>query len=759
VKFKLSSSGLLVHSIAAITAMNAAGVQAAEGVEEIVVMAQRRAESIQEVPLAVSAFTGSFIRDTQLDDIKDLVKFTPGITGNSKDSFIDTLSIRGIVTNDYGIGGDPSVGVFKNDIYQGRNGEVVTTLYDVERAELLRGPQGFLFGRNSIGGAISVFTKRPEFTGNDGYVSLDLGERGRGVLEGGINLPVNDALAFRVAAFHSQEDGYVNNTFKPTQNDLIAHDNSGGRISTRYQADAIDVNFMVEYEHREQSGSMYRATEKGAAWDNWVALVPNIDMPGDNRNISSNMGLGEEDDSNIWSYGLQVDWDLGFATLTSQTGYKDHEFVYAEDFDATSVAVNDYAQDQKGTYFEQELRLVSQGTESLSWYAGVSYYKEEIDALFSQHAAEDAMCLYYYEGQTCAQAFPGFTYSPVGLLETNRNKGEYEGWAAYVDLSYAFNERFDASLGVRYTLDKKDFELNALPVESELGPFWAMGFTTDGYLHDSKDWDEFTPRAIVRYHPSSDWMAFASVTRGYKSGGFGSFAITPDPIPGTVGVTQADARPDTFDPETVWSYEIGTKGEVYDGRVRVAANVYYYTYEDLQVNVPGTSGGIVVDNVGKVDGWGLEGTFEWIATDNIDLYLAGAYADTEAKKAEALCDGDSACDGQPLPQVPEYSGSAVVNLHFPARDGDIVFAAELYGQSRTHGGLLQLNEAVNNAYVDLTLRGGFRATSHWSVIAYVENVTDQVSYDGVAEGSDILPAHFFGPSRPRTVGVQMSWDF
>jgi len=634
---------MLAHSVAAITAMNAVGAQAAEEVEEIVVMAQRRAESIQEVPLAVSAFTSSFIRDTHLDDIKDLVKFTPGITGDSKDSFIDTLSIRGIVTNDFGVGGDPSVGVFKNNIYQGRNGEVVTTLYDVERAELLRGPQGFLFGRNSIGGAISVFTKRPEFTGHDGYASLDLGERGHGLLEGGINLPVNDNLAFRVAGFHSQEDGYVNNPFKPTQNNLIAHDNSGGRISTRYQQDSIDVNFMVEYEHREQSGSMYRATEKGETWDAWVALVPNIDMPKDNRNISSNMGLGEEDNSNIWSYDLQVDWDLGFATLTSQTGYKDHEYVYAEDFDAMSVAVNDYAQNQEGTYFEEELRLVSQGTDALSWYAGVSYYQEEIDALFSQHAAEDAMCLFYYEGQTCAEAFPGFTYSPVGLLEANRDKGEYEGWAAYADVSYTFNDLFDGSLGVRYTFDKKQFKLNALPVESELGPFWAMGFTTDGYLHDTKDFDEFTPRAILRYHPSIDWMLFASATRGYKSGGFGSFAITPDLL--QEDVTQAEASPDTFDPETVWSYEIGTKGEVYDGRVRIAANVYYYTYEDLQVNVPGTSGGIVVDNVGKVDGWGVESTLEWIATDNIDLYLAGAYGDTDCGRPLVLY---NRCEPRPL---------------------------------------------------------------------------------------------------------------
>jgi iron complex outermembrane receptor protein len=765
VKFKLSRSGVLAHSIAVVTALNAVGAYGAEEVEEIVVMAQRRAESIQEVPLAVSAFTGTFVRDTHIDNVKDLVRYTPGVTGDSHDSFIDTLSIRGIVTNDFGVGGDPSVGVFKNNLYQGRNGEVVTTLYDVERAEVLRGPQGFLFGRNSIGGAISVFTKRPDFSGSDGYVSLDVGERDRADVEGAVNLPVNENLAFRVAAFHSQESGYVDNKALPQADKMIAPDNSGGRISTRYQNDKLDVNLMVEYEHRKQSGSMYRATQKGNWWDFWQSYFPTLAMPKDNRNISSNQGLGEEDDSNIWTYGLQVDYDLGFATLTSQTEYKDHEYVYAEDFDAMPIAFNDYAQNQKGKYFEQEFRLVSQGTDAFSWYAGVSLYKEKIDVMFSQHADENAMCIYnsYVStgtGVTCDVAYPGFTYSPVGLLERNRTKGNYDGWASYVDLSYEFNDKLDGSVGVRYTYDEKHFKLDALPVESELGPAYAMGFTTDGYLADKKDWSEFTPRAILRFHPNNDWMTFASVTRGYKSGGFGSFAINPPQPYGTVGVTKGQAVPDDFNPETVWSYEIGTKGEVLDSRVRIAGNVYYYTYQDLQVNVQANGGGIVVDNVGKVDGWGFETTLEWVASENVDLYVTGAYGDSEVKKAEALCqDGTNSCDGKPLPQVPKYSGSMIVNLHFPARHGDIIVTSELYAQSRTYGGLEQFSEAVNDAYADLTLRAGFRAADGWSVIAYVENVTDEVHYDGIAQGAAGLPAHYFGPCAPRTVGVTMSWDF
>ncbi|HTO57885.1 MAG TPA: hypothetical protein VMJ74_08815, partial [Pseudomonadales bacterium] len=128
---------------------------------------------------------------------------------------------------------------------------------------------------------------------------------------------------------------------------------------------------------------------------------------------------------------------------------------------------------------------------------------------------------------------------------------------------------------------------------------------------------------------------------------------------------------------------------------------------------------------------------------------------------EPLCDGSNQCDGKPLPQVPKYSGSAVVTYSFPYHDGEFTASSEVYAQSRTYGGLQQLSEAVNTTYYDLTLRGGYRANAGWSVIAYVENVTNQVFYDGLAQGDEGagLPAHYFGPSRPRTVGLTMSWEF
>ncbi len=258
-KFELSGRGLLARAISTATVMSlaagAAPSRAAEGViEEVVVTVQRRAEALSDTPLAVTSLSGDFIRQVNLDDVKDLVSFTPGVTGDSKDSFIDALNIRGVITNDFGVGGDPSISIFKNDLYQGRNGAVVTSLYDIDRAEVLRGPQSFLFGRNSIGGAISVHTRRPDFDGVNGYAEVDVGQREHRVLDGAVNVPFSDTFAGRLALYSSHEDGYVDNVQTPSGDDLIKEDKQAGRLSLRMKTDATDVNFMAEYEDRDQSG-------------------------------------------------------------------------------------------------------------------------------------------------------------------------------------------------------------------------------------------------------------------------------------------------------------------------------------------------------------------------------------------------------------------------------------------------------------------------------------------------------------------------
>lgn len=732
--------------------------------DEIIVTATKRAESIQDVPLAITAYSADFVREVNLDDVKDLVTYTPGITGNSLDSFIDFINVRGIVTNDFGVGGDPSVGFFKNGLYQGRNGAVVTTLYDLDRAEALRGPQGFLFGRNAIAGAISVHTARPKLGVHEGYAELDVAERGRVVGEAALNLPLTEKLAVRLAGYGGKENGYVDNAFDLDADRLVAFRKGAGRFSALYEDGGFQGFLTLEYERRNQSPAVYRATELGESYDALVSIF-GLTLGGNGRDIDSDLGFGEADDSTIFSAGLELNVDLGGATITSLTGFKDHDYFYAEDFDGTPIRVNDYRQDQTGQYFEQEVRVVSDSDGPFSWYAGASYYNEEIDVLFGQGQDEEVYCQYYY-GLSCSDYFAGggyaFTPSPTGLVEENAVRGRYHGWAGYIDATYAFSEKFDVGAGLRYSRDVKDFGIQGLAPVSQLGNAFALGFNSTDFLTAKDDWNALTPRFIARYRPNDDWLVFASATRGFKAGGFGSFTIVPDSIPFTpdgVDLEPGDAFPDPFDPEKAWSYEVGTKGSLFGGRSKVDANVYYYTYKDLQSNVPGVGGGIVVDNVGRVKGWGAEAQISTALTDNFDLLLNGAYHNSDVTEAEALCDGTLDCEGQPLAAAPRFSGAAVLNFTAPLGAGAVRSSLEAFGQTETYGGLLRLEEARNDGYVDLSFRLGYESEKGWTIFGYVENLTNALYYTGTEEGGGPIPAHFIGPSRPRTFGVRVSYEF
>ncbi len=746
--------------------------------EEIVVTATKREESVQEVPLAITALSGDFIESVNLNDVKDLISFTPGITGNSQDSFIDAVSVRGIRTQDFGVGGDPSAAIFKNDLYEGRNGSAVTSLYDVERSEVLRGPQGFLFGRNSIGGAISVHTRRADIDGGkSGYVDLDAGERGHFVLEGAFNIPMSDSFAMRLAGYHSQEDGFVKNF--SGGDDLIEHDKQAIRWSTMYENDSLEIETQVEYETREQSGSVYRAVAEGDTWDTLFGVFGSGLTPrGSEEDADSDQSFGDSDDADVLTLGLRIDYDMDNFTLTSITGFKDHEFFYTEDYDGTPLNLNNYRQDQEGDYFQQELRLVSNTDGPLSWYAGASYYKENIDTLFANSGDEDAFCNYYgnyyYPGEgitDCVSlyAYYGSPWTPSsdGLLtEPGRIKGEYSGWAAYVDLSYEFSETFDVSFGVRYTTDDKDFTINVPNPDSQLGPYWAYIFSTDGDINTSDDWDDTTMRLVGRWHVG-EGMIFGSYTEGFKSGGFGSFALVDvdgERVTGEADVSQADGyRARAFEPESVDSFEVGYKGSVFGGTSDLSITGFIYDYEDLQISYFDTdSGANTVENVGQVDGTGIEASITSKINENWSLYLALSWLDTEATGVQQVCDGDTVddCEGSSLFWAPDFAGAAVLSADFPLSNGDISASLEAFWEGERGGGWGAYPETMIDSYLEAAFRINYVSNGNWSAGLYVENLTDEFTYDGLNNNGDYLPAHFFGHRRPRTVGARFgySWE-
>ncbi|MDA0272134.1 MAG: TonB-dependent receptor [Proteobacteria bacterium] len=764
---------------AAVSAMSGAPLVQAESrvIEEVVVTATKRSESVQDVPLAITALSGDFTKASNINDVKDLVSFSPGVSGNSQDSFIDAISVRGIRTQDFGVGGDPSTAFFKNDLYEGRNGSAVTSLYDMERSEVLRGPQGFLFGRNSIGGAFSVHTAKAKIDDHPGgYVEIDAAERGRLAVEAAINIPVNDNFAMRLAGYSSKEDGFVENYFNG--DDLIEHDKQGARWSTTYTNDRLNVHTLVEYETREQSGSVYRAIQEGEIWETFEAALGDVNLRGGNYDADSDQSDGDNDDADILTLGIKVEYDLDFATLVSNTGYKDHDYFYTEDYDGTPLNINNYGQDQKGDYFQQEFRLTSNSEGPLSWYAGVSYYKETIDTLFSFSGEEDFFCQYYgyaynsgmtFSGCADLYAYYGSSFSPGadGLLrETGRIKGDYAGWGAYVDLTYAINEAWDVSLGVRYSDDEKEFAINVPTPDSELGPYWAYTFSTDGYVSDTQSWSDTQTRLLARYQPGNSTLWYASYTEGFKSGGFGSFALVDAAGLGVGGGTTdasqaAGYRPNAFEPETADSWEVGYKGTVADGKVQLGLTGFYYEYEDLQV-VVFDGGAASVENVGQVDSWGVEGTLQVLLGEYLDAYVGLSYLDTDTTGLQSICGlpDPEGCEGSSLFWAPEWTGSIVLSGDFPLSSGaSITSRLEVFWESERGGGFEGLRSTRIDDFANTTLRVGYRSTENWAVNLYVENLTAEETFDGLNNNGGIIPSHFFGPMRPRTVGISFNYEW
>ena len=763
---------------AALAASTIAAPAGAQVLEEIIVSATKRSESVQEVPLAITALTGEFTESVNLDDVKDLIAFTPGITGNSQDSFIDAISVRGIRTQDFGIGGDPSAAIFKNELYEGRNGSAVTSLYDIERSEVLRGPQGFLFGRNSIGGAISVHTRDADVDGGlGGYVDLDAGERGHFVLEGALNVPVSDNFAMRFAGYSSTEDGFVKNFFDGR--DLIEHEKQGIRWSTTFENDKLTLRTMAEYESREQSGSVYRAVTTGDIWDNLVDVFGSSITPqGGPEDADSDQALGDNDNADIFTLGVRLDYDFDGMTLTSNTGYKDHDYFYTEDYDGTPLTINNYQQDQEGEYLQQELRLTSDTDDAFSWYAGVSFYQEDIDTVFTNSGSEDNFCNYYgnyeYPGQgitdcACYYAFLGSPWTPSsdGLAtEPGRIVGDFSGWAAYVDLSFDVSDTFDVSVGVRYTDDKKDFSLNVPQPESQYTPVFAYLFTTDGDINSSASWSDTQVRVVGRYRISDDGLIYGSYTEGFKSGGFGSFSLVDangDRVTEVFDATQAGGyRSRAFQPETVESYELGYKGRVFNGSSDLSISAFLYDYTDLQISFYDTdSGANTVENVGKVDGTGIEASLNSAINDNWGLYLALSWLDTEATGIQQVCDGDTAtsCEGSKLFWAPDWAGADVLNGSFEYRGGAINTSLEASWESERGGGWGAYPETMIDSSIEMALRVSYESANNWSAGVYVENLTDEFTYDGLNNNGAILPSHFFGHRRPRTAGVRFRYNW
>ncbi|GAB3092903.1 TonB-dependent receptor [Pseudomaricurvus hydrocarbonicus] len=726
-------------------------------IEEVIVTVQKREQSLQDVPVAVSAFEGEALAKMGVGDVRGLVDLTPGFSGKTEDSFIDAMAIRGIGTNDFGIGGDPSVAIFQDGVWAGRNGGVQMAFYDLARAEVVKGPQSTLFGRNAIAGGINILTNKPsdEFEAD---VSATVAEYGEIELVGTVNLPISERWAFRGSAYWTQADGWLDNVYDGKE--LGEKEVTSTRMALGYSGDSVDAVFRMTYEDRDQAPSVYWTPRNGLS----------------ETKVNSDLSTDGYDRGEIFSLQANIMWDISDAySLESITAYKTYDFDYLEDYDGRGTKANNYGQEQEVDYISQEFRLNYDAGTAISWFVGASVYREDVDATFTNSYDEDALCAAILEtdegviASGCATPeFEEYWGDPIDQADVLANKSEIninelknEGWSVYGDLTWRLTDMLTMTLGGRYTMDKKDMKVQVLDGGGALGNTFNWEFYTDGFVQDDDSWSEFTPRFALNLDLSEQVSLYFNAAKGYKTGGYSTFGIAND---GTYefGGQLEEGIPLAFDPEETKSYEVGAKTSLLDGSLRLNAAYYTYEYTDLQLIVF-ENGSQLVKNLGEAEAQGVEVDAHWTPGDHWEFRGALSWQDTEI--TEEIEEGDGS-KGNMLPMAPEYTASLIATYNQPVSSGNIFYTLQYSYQDEMFGGTGNYELAKVDAWDQVDARIGYESNSDWSVTLWATNLFNEEYFERGWENADGDDTGGFGlvntlvwPSKPRTIGVTVDMHF
>ncbi len=569
---------------------------AAAGLEEITVTARRREESLQDVPIAVSAFSAERLLNAGAPDITWLQQTTPNLTLQVARGSNSTLIafIRGVGQQDPLWGFEPGVGLYVDDVYIARPQGAVLDIYDIERLEVLRGPQGTLYGRNTIGGAVKYVTRA---LGDEARLDtkFTLGSYAQSDFVASGVLPLGETFSLGASGAVYRRDGYGENHYRGRQNHyakdvdalrLSAEWRPSDALSVRLAADRVDDDSDAKHGHREQAGQ---------------GLTAGDPVPKDV--FDTYAGFGDENEVITEGVSLTVAWNLADAwTLKSITAYREGSTDTHIDFDAGPTPALDVPGRYRDRQATQELQLLYEG-ERLQGVAGFYYLNASASGAFD----------------TIVGAL-NTTIATAGFVDT-------ESYAGFADLSFDFTDRLRASAGLRYTEDDKEggvYRQNFAGLGSPLfGNASAVpGLVRSNYVND-RTFDQWTPRASVSFDVLDSMTAYAAYAEGFKSGGFdmrGDVVLTPDTVNG-------------YDSETVSSYEIGLKGTAWDGRLSYNFAAFYSDYSDQQITrqQPTVTGSIAsfVDNAGAstIQGLELEGAVQF--TERFSLAYGLGWTDAE----------------------------------------------------------------------------------------------------------------------------------
>lgn len=725
-----------------------ATAQSSGGIMDIVVTAQRRRERTQDVPAAISAFGSEQLARQNVTGVETLARRTPGFYLGSGGPLRPALFIRGVGSRAADAGSEVPVGVFLDDVYLGRTSSALGTLKDIERVEILRGPQGTLYGRNTIGGAVNIISKAPtdEFEGR-----LDLGastyKGWNMLLAAGGPVTGSGNVRARFAVWRDKRDGYLTNLTDGHK--ILGVDNLGGRLRVDFDL-SNDITFsgIADYSH-DGDGAGFVGIRKGNAVNpNAAFLVPSTTIPkSSGQRYADYLNSNPTLDRKVYGFTGKLVADLHGAELTSISAYRGVEAHDTRDLDASSVLAAEQFSDERSKQFTQEVRLASTDggmltlDGHLTWLVGAYYYHD------SSHRS-DRFDL--YSGSVLG-ALPGIKRSQASADYTTSS------YALFSQITLNPVEGFDVTLGARYSHDKK----TALPSGTNTIPGTPIvSVYTIPMLERS--WSSFDPKVVLAYHFNKDINVYASYSRGFKSGGFQYVPLS---------AAQAALA---YDPEHLEAWEVGFKSIILDNTIRFNAAAYQYDYSDMQVtqNVlqPNNTVAVLVTNAATSKIRGVDVEFVWKPIRQIELGATYNYLNAKFKHYTFAPPGIPVTTATnfsdtALTRSPKNSFSVYGELTLPigSNDGDVILRADYAYRSKFffepgHGNIIYgptVPLTVQEGYGLLDLRATYRA-GPFSISAFAENVTNAYYLRStISFGATIT--HF--PGQPRVVGAQLGYRF
>ena len=592
--FKKILSLLSLSLIFIPTAVFTAEEESVSVFDEVVVTARKRAEPSQSVPIPISALNSEQLEMRNITELTDIEKIAPNVNieGSGVNGNVLSVFMRGIGQSNWGQSHDPKIGIYTDGVYSARPQGGLVDLYDVARVEVLRGPQGTIFGKNTTAGLIHIITNTPSQE-IESKIKMGVGTEGHHLLEGMMNRPINDNWAFRLSFVDKKTDGFIVNEL--TGNDRGNQNSTSFRAQLRYENEGYMANLALSTFNTDEraplSSCRWTGPANGALSGGFGAIVNIIgtydelraNCNGTTRHVSRDITDNENINVNKENFTLTQSYELGIGKLESITAYSELDSFNGSwgwgggtgpGYLEILQNFNDHRE------WSQEVRLVG-SSGALDWVVGVYAFEENTDG---------SIDVPLFRGVSTPSYLPGFLADIVNQTKTfgsstTGGTTNMKNRAIFLEGNYALTDQLDLTLGARYTEDERDYQrfqrlyyggAAAFGLPDTFDPFYAcpgmvtnaFGFATTDSCTRSVEYSETTPRVILSFQQSDDVLFYASYSKGYSSGGF-----------------NGDTAMRLFLPETSDNLEFGVKSDLMDGRLRLNATAFNTSYKNQQVTV------------------------------------------------------------------------------------------------------------------------------------------------------------------------------